>query len=113
MKRRQIKRSDEYKQKVRDYALDLSQRYRPEIAAVFVADVKATEKRIDENNEVGVCAPYIMLGQKVVLRELIFASGPAKYLLVYVIFDDYVGLVTIWHGVGSRETDDLTRLWSQ
>ncbi|MGK2905899.1 MAG: hypothetical protein ACSLFH_06070, partial [Desulfuromonadales bacterium] len=52
-------------------------------------------KRILENNEAGTCAPYIMLGQKVVLRELYFTSGPAKYCMVYDIFDDYIGLIIV------------------
>lgn len=113
MSQRQLKRSLEYKQKVREYARNLSKLYRPEIAAVFVNDVALAQKRIFDNNEVGTCVPYIMLGQKVVLRELYFTSGPAKYCLVYDIFDDYVGLVTLWHGAGVRASNDLVRLWSQ
>lgn len=49
--------------------------------------------------------------KKVVLRELYFTSGPAKYCMVYDIFDDHIGLVTLWHGMGARASDDLN-LWS-
>ncbi|MDW7645779.1 MAG: hypothetical protein SCI25_12150 [Desulfuromonadales bacterium] len=113
MSQRQLKRSLEYKQKVREYARNLSSRFRPEIAAVFLRDLGSAQKRIFENNEVGTLAPYVLLGQKIILRELYFTSGPAKYCVVYDIFDDYVGLVTLWHGMGSRASEDLIRLWDQ
>lgn len=113
MSQRQLKRSLEYKQKVREYALNLSKRYRLEIAGVFIRDVGLAQKRILENNEAGTCAPYIMLGQKVVLRELYFTSGPAKYCMVYDIFEDFIGLVTLWHGMGTRASDNLVRSWEQ
>ena len=113
MSQRQLKRSLEYKQKVREYARNLSRRYRPEIAGVFIKDVGLAQKRIFDNNEVGTSTPYIMLEQKVVLRELYFTSGPAKYCVVYGIFDDHIGLVTLWHGSGARAFDDLMRLWGQ
>ena len=111
MSQKQLKRSLEYRQKVREYALNLSKRYRLEIAGVFIRDVGLAQKRILDNNEVGTCAPYLMLGQKVVLRELYFTSGPAKYCMVYYIFDDHVGLVTLWHGMGARASDNLVRSW--
>lgn len=113
MSQRLLKRSLEYKQKVREYAWNLSKRYRPEIAGVFIKDVGLAQERIFDNNELGASAPYIMSGQKVVLRELYFTSGPAKYCMVYDIFDDHIGLVTLWHGPGARASDDLMRLWSQ
>lgn len=113
MSQRQLKRSLEYKQKVREYALKLSQRYRSEIAGVFIKDVGLAQKRIFDNNEAGTSAPYLMLGQKVVLRELYFTSGPVKYCMLYDMFDDHLGLVTLWHGTGARAADDLVRLWGQ
>ena len=113
MSQRQLKRSLEYKQKVREYVRNLSRRYRPEIAGVFIKDVGLAQKRIFDNNEAGTSTPYIMLGQKVVLKELYFTSGPAKYCLVYDILDDHIGLVTLWHGTGARTSDDLLRLWDQ
>ncbi|APG25721.1 hypothetical protein [Syntrophotalea acetylenica] len=111
MSPRPLKRSLEYKGKVREYARNLAGRYRPEIAGVFLKDVGQAEKRIFENNEVGSLAPYIILGEKVVLRELYFSSGPAKYCLVYHIDDNCLGLVTLWHGSGIRKSTDLIRLW--
>lgn len=113
MSQRLLKRSLEYKQKVSEYARNLSKRYRPEIAGMFIKDVGLAQKRIFENNEVGTSAPYIMLRQKIVLRELYFTSGPAKYCMIYDVFDDYIGLVTLWHGTGARTSDDLLRLWDQ
>lgn len=113
MSQRQLKRSLEYKQRVSEYARNLSCRYRPEIAAAFVRDVGLAQKRILDNNEAGTCVPYLMMGQKVTLRELYFTSGPAKYCMVYDIFDDYIGLVTLWHGVGIRGAEDLIRLWNK
>ena len=113
MSRRLLKRSLEYRQRVRVYAKNLSKRYRLEIAGVFIKDVGLAQKRIFENNETGTKTPYLMLGQKVELRELYFTSGPAKYYIVYDIFDNHIGLVTIWHGTGARGSDDLMRLWGQ
>ena len=113
MSQRRLKRSLEYKQRVRDYARNLSKRYRPEIAGVFIEDVGLAQKRIFENNEIGTSVPYLMLEQKIVLKELYFTSGPAKYCLVYDIFDDHIGLITLWHGIGARSTDDLMRLLGQ
>jgi hypothetical protein len=113
MSQRQLKRSLEYKQKVREYARNLSRRYRPEIAGVFIKDVGLAQKRIFDNNKAGTSAPYIMLGQNVVLRELYFTSGPAKYCMVYDIFDDHIGLVTLWHGTRAMASDALLRLWDQ
>lgn len=111
MNQRPLKRSIEYKEKVRDYAKNLAGRYRPEIAKVFLKSVDQAQKRILTNNELGTYAPYILFGEKVVLRELYFTSGPAKYCIIYDICDDYIGLVTLWHGEGIRGTELLSRIW--
>lgn len=112
MKKRQIKRSCEYKAKVKAYALGLAERYRPEIADVFLESVEAAEARLSTDNMAGTAAPYLLAGQHIVLRELYFTSGPINYCLIYEVTTDYVGLVSLWHGVGSRKAGTLIRLWS-
>lgn len=111
MTKRPLKRSSEYKFRVKAYATGLAQRYRPEIADVFLANVEEAETLLSANNMAGTAAPYLLAGQKIVLRELYFTSGPVMYCLIYDVTTDYVGLVSLWHGVGSRKTGTLTRLW--
>lgn len=112
MAQRPLKRSLEYKERVRDYATNLARRYRVEIAEVFLKDVALAQKQIADNCHSGTPAPYLMLEQKVILRELYFTSGPARYCLVYEINEDYIGLITLWHGRGSRSQEDLIRVWN-
>lgn len=111
MKKRQLKRSLEYKARVRAYTLGLAERYRVEIAEVFLASVERAEDLVLENNYAGTDAPYLLAGQQVVLKELHFSSGPVQYCLIYEITDDYVELISLWHGVGSRKTETMERLW--
>jgi hypothetical protein len=112
MKKRPLKRSSEYKTRVKAYAIGLAERYRPEIAEVFLTNVEAAEALLFANNMAGTAAPYILAGQQAVFRELYFTSGPVGYCLIYEIATDYVGLISLWHGVGSRKTSTLIRLWS-
>jgi len=106
-----LKRSEEYKSQVRSYAMNLTKRFRPEIADVFLKSVKEAEALIRGRNYAGTDVPYFLAGQNVVLKELYFVSGPARYCLIYEILDDCIGLISIWHGMGSRDTGNLTRLW--
>ena len=108
---RPLKRSEEYKSRVRSYAINLAKRYRPEIADVFLEKVKEAEALIRSTNYAGTDVPYFLAGQNVVLKELYFVSGPAKYCLMYEIMNDYIGLISIWHGMGSRDSGNLTRIW--
>ncbi len=59
----------------------------------------------------GTDAPYLLAGQRAVLKELYIDSGPVKYCIIYEVTEDYVGLVSLWHGVGSRKSDMLVRRW--
>jgi len=111
MKRRPLKRSSEYKARVRAYAVGLAERYRPEIADAFLERVKIAEIFLTESNYAGTDEPYLLIGQHVVLKELYFDSGPVTYCLIYEVADEYVGLISLWHGVGSRKTGRLQRLW--
>lgn len=111
MKKRPLKRSGEYKAKVKSYAMRLAERYRPEIADVFLKSVEEAETLLSTNSMAGTAAPYLLAGQQIVLRELYFTSGPVGYCLIYEIATDYIGLVSLWHGVGSRKTGTLIRLW--
>lgn len=108
-----LRRSSEYKARVRFYATELAKMYRPEIADVFLANVRASEERIRDNNHIGTDAPYKLAGQNVVLRELYFESGPARYCLIYEVMSDCVGLISLWHGMGSRNSGTLTRVWTR
>jgi hypothetical protein len=112
MKKRPLKRSTEYKTRVKAYAIGLSERYRPEIADVFLDRIEETEALLFANNMAGTAAPYLLAGQQVVLRELYFTSGPVGYCLIYEVTPDYIGLISMWHGVGARKTGTLIRLWS-
>ena len=112
MKKRPLKRSSEYKTRVKAYAVGLVERYRSEIAEVFLKNVEAAEALLFANNMNGTAAPYLLSGQQVVLRELYFNSGPVGYCLIYEVTPDFVGLISLWHGVGSRKTGTLIRLWS-
>ena len=111
MKERPLKRSSEYKSRVKSYAVGLAQRYRPEIAEVFLSRVEEVESLLSDNNRAGTEAPYLLAGQQVVLRELYFDSGPVKYCLIHEVTNEYVGLISLWHGVGARKTGTLIRLW--
>jgi hypothetical protein len=106
-----LKRSDEYKARVRKYAFDLAERYRPEIADLFLAETRKAEKLLRDNNLVGVQAPYLIIGQRVMLRELYFDCGPVRYCLIHEVSDEYVGLISLWHCSGSRMTVNFLRLW--
>lgn len=112
MKKRPLKRSSEYKVRIKAYAAGLAERYRPEIADVFLANVEEAETLLFENGMAGTAVPYILAGQQVVLRELYFTSGPVSYCLIHEITTDYIGLISLWHGAGSRKTGTLIRLWS-
>jgi hypothetical protein len=111
MKKRLLKRSSEYKARVRSYALGLAERYRPEIADVFLARVEEAEMLLANNCNVGTDSPYLLAGQHVVLKELYFDSGPVRYCLIYEVTAEYVGLISLWHGVGSRKNGTLKRIW--
>lgn len=113
MRRRQLKRSLEYKSRVRTYALDLARRYRPEIADAFLVKVEEAERFLLKHNLAGNDAPYLLAGQQVVLRELYFFAGPVTYCLIHEIDEEHIGLVSLWHGSGSRRGGTLIRLWGQ
>ena len=111
MKKRPLKRSSEYKTRVRSYALGLAERYRSEIADVFLTRIEEAEALLAANNSAGTDSPYLLAGQQVVLKELYFDSGPVRYCLIYEVTDEYVGLISLWHGVGLRKSGTLIRLW--
>lgn len=111
MKTLPLKRSSEYKERVRHYALNLKKRYRKEVAVKFLEDLKYAEGQIFNDCEIGTAAPYVLAGQDVILRELYFYSGPATYCIIFTIFNDCVGLISLWHGRGSRSDDDMSRIW--
>jgi len=111
MSRRPLKRSLEYQSRVRHYALNLAERYRLEVADAFLTRIEAAETFLYDNNCAGTDAPYLLAGQQVVLKELYIDSGPVKYCIIYEVTDEYVGLISLWHGVGSRKSDILVRLW--
>jgi hypothetical protein len=111
MKKRPLKRSSEYQACVRSYAVGLAERYRPEIADAFLDRVAEAETLLTANNNAGINAPYVLAEQQVVLKELYFESGPVTYCLIYEVTDEYVGLISLWHGVGSRQAATLKRVW--
>lgn len=111
MLKRPLKRSLEYQLRVRRYALNLAERYRIEVADAFLTRIETAEKFLYENNRAGTDAPYLLAGQQVVLKELYIDSGPVKYCIIYEVTEEYVGLVSLWHGVGSRKSETLARLW--
>lgn len=111
MAKRRLKRSLEYQARVRRYAENLAERYRVEVAEAFLERIEAAEKLLSANNFAGTDAPYLLAGQRVVLKEFHVDSGPVKYCIIYEVTEEYVGLVSLWHGVGSRKTDTLVRLW--
>ena len=111
MKKQPLKRSSEYKSRVKSYALGLAQRYRPEIADVFLLRVEEAEALLSDSNMAGTDAPYLLAGQHVVLKELYFDLGPVRYCLIHEVTNEYVGLVSLWHGTGCRKTGTLIRLW--
>ncbi len=110
MSTRQLKRSLEYQSRVRRYAANLAERYRVEVADAFLARIEAAEKFLYADNLAGTDTPYLLAGQQVVLKELYIDSGPVKYCIIYEVTEDYVGLISLWHGVGSRKSDTLVRL---
>ncbi|QVW34280.1 hypothetical protein KIP69_11830 [Geobacter sulfurreducens] len=111
MAKRPLKRSLEYQARVRRYAENLAERYRVEVAETFLERIEAAERLLYDNNFAGTDSPHLLAGQQVVLKELFIDSGPVKYCLIYELTEEYVGLVSLWHGVGSRKTDMLIRLW--
>ena len=111
MSKRPLKRSLEYQARVRLYAKNLAERYRLEVADAFLMRIETAEHFLFNNNFAGTDAPYLLAGQQVVLKELYIDSGPVKYCIIYEITEEYVGLVSLWHGVGSRKSDTLVRLW--
>jgi hypothetical protein len=111
MKNRPLKRSSEYKARVKSYALGLAERYRLKIADSFLDKVEEAETLLSNNNNAGTDSPYLLAGQQVVLKELYFDSGPVKYCLIYEVTTEYVGLISLWHGVGSRKAGTLIRIW--
>jgi hypothetical protein len=111
MSRRPLKRSLEYQSRIRFYAKNLSERYRIEVADAFLARIETAEQFLYDNNFAGTDAPYLLAGQQVVLKELYIDSGPVKYCIIYEVTEEYVGLISLWHGVGSRKSDMLVRLW--
>jgi hypothetical protein len=113
MSKRPLKRSLEYQSQVRRYAENLADRYRVEVADAFLDRIEAAEKFLYDNNRAGTDAPYLLAGQQAVLKELYIDSGPVKYCLIYEVTEEYVGLVSLWHGVGARKSDMLARLWGK
>ena len=107
MSKRPLKRSLEYQSRVRHYAEKLAERYRVEVADAFLSHMEAAEKLLHTNNLVGINAPYLLAGEQVVLKELYIDSGPVNYCIIYEVTEDYVGLISLWHGVGSRKSDIL------
>lgn len=96
---------------MRYYALNLKVRYRREVADKFLKELKAAEDQIQENCDIGMAAPYLLAGQNVILQEFYFYSGPAAYCIIFAVFDDYVGLISLWHGRGSRSENEVSRIW--
>lgn len=111
MAKRPLKRSLEYQARVRRYAENLAERYRIEVVEAFLDRIEVAEKLLYDNNFAGTDSPYLLAGQQVVLKELYVDSGPVKYCIIYEVTEEYVGLVSLWHGVGSRKSDMLVRLW--
>jgi len=111
MTKRLLKRSLEYQSRVRLYAENLADRYRVEVADAFLDRIEAAEKFLCDNNLAGTDSPYMLAGQQVVLKELYIDSGPVRYCIIYEVTEEYVGLISLWHGVGSRKSDMLVRLW--
>lgn len=111
MKKRPLKRSLEYQSRVRHYAENLVKRYRLEVADAFLARIEGAENFLCDNSFVGTDSPYLLSGQQVMLKELYIDSGPVKYCFIYEVTEEYVGLISLWHGVGSRKSNMLVRLW--
>lgn len=111
MAKRPLKRSLEYQTRVGQYAAGLAERYRMEVAEAFLSRIEAAERFLYEHNLAGTDAPYLLAGQQVVLKELYVDSGPVRYCIIYEVTEEYIGLISLWHGVGSRKNDLLVRLW--
>ena len=111
MAKRPLKRSLEYQSRIRHYVKNLAERYRFEVADAFLDRIEAAEKILYDNNFAGTDSPYLLAGQQVMLKELHIDSGPVKYCIIHEVTGEYVGLISLWHGVGSRKSDMLVRLW--
>ena len=111
MSKRPLKRSLEYQSRVRHYAGNLAERYRIEVADAFLVRIETAEKFLYDNNFAGTDAPYLLAAQQAVLKELYIDSGPVRYCIIYEVTEDYVGLISLWHGVGLRKSDMLVKLW--
>jgi hypothetical protein len=112
MKPIKLNRTSPYKRRIDHYASDLTKRYRVEIGEVFVRDVGKAEEAISLNADLGVKAPYLLRNKQVILREWYFDSGPAPYCIIYSVKKDMATLITLWHGVGSRASKSLFRIWN-
>jgi hypothetical protein len=111
MGKRPLKRSLEYQARVRHYAATLAERYRVEVADAFLSRIEVAETFLYDNSLAGTDSPYLLAGQQMVLKELYVDSGPVRYCIIYEVAEDYIGLISLWHGVGSRKSDMLVRLW--
>lgn len=40
-----------------------------------------------------------------------FSPGPVSYCLIYEVTADSIGLISLWHGIGSRKNGKIVRLW--
>ena len=111
MKKLSLRSSPEYDSRLGMYAAALKERYGREVAVVFLDAVVKAEKRIKDNCNIGKSEPYLLNGNLVTLEELYFESGPETYCIIFYISDSFVGLVSLWHGRGSRQSKLLKRLW--
>lgn len=106
-----LRYSPEYHSRLRMYVLTLKERYGKAVAGVFLDAVARAESRLKDNCDIGKSEPYLLSGEMVTLKELYFESGPQTYCIVYEVAEAYVGLISLWHGRGSRQSKVLTRLW--
>jgi len=113
MKKLKLRRSPDYKARVRHYASNLRDRFRAEVGDVFLDDVKKAEAALLANKGLGVKTPYVLMGRNILLKEWYFDSGPVPYCLVFDVDERYVNLITLWHGTGSRSSGNLVRIWDK
>lgn len=111
MKNLPLRYSPEYDTRLRKYASALKEKYGKAVAGVFLDAVTKAEKRLKDNCNIGKSEPYLLNGKLVTLEELYFESGPETYCIVFGITESYVGLISLWHGKGSRQSKILKRLW--
>lgn len=111
MKRLPLRYAPEYQARLRRYAVALKERYGKAVASVFIDAVTRAENRLKDNCSIGKSEPYLLNGQMVTLNELYFKSGPETYCIIFEITETYVGLISLWHGRGSRHSKTFTRLW--